>query len=122
MEHPRISSTAKAIIILFALFAVLTCSALADFSTRVDAAYNQGVSDGYDKGYNAGFDDGYAAADSSTQVDESAVPTTSTVYITPSGQKFHRSSCPTTKHSNTTAISRADALADGYTACKRCHP
>ena len=48
------------------------------------------------------------------------VPTGDTVYVTPSGAKYHASSCRFAKTG--TAISKADAIAKGYTACKACNP
>lgn len=45
------------------------------------------------------------------------------VYITQTGKKFHRSSCATIKNSTgLQKISREEALARGYTACKVCNP
>lgn len=46
-----------------------------------------------------------------------------TVYITKSGSKFHRSSCPTLKKSRSIySISRSSAVSRGYGACKVCKP
>ncbi|MGN1194303.1 MAG: fibronectin type III domain-containing protein [Acutalibacteraceae bacterium] len=45
----------------------------------------------------------------------------STVYITETGTKFHRSSCSSLRKSKI-AISRSKAIAQGYTACKICKP
>ena len=44
-----------------------------------------------------------------------------TVYITESGTKYHRGSCRYLADSKI-AISRAEAIAQGYTACKVCKP
>ncbi|MBO6047778.1 MAG: hypothetical protein J6P61_08565 [Erysipelotrichaceae bacterium] len=47
----------------------------------------------------------------------------SIVYITPSGNKYHRKSCATTKRSKKlTKISKSKAKARGYKACKVCKP
>jgi nitrate/TMAO reductase-like tetraheme cytochrome c subunit len=44
-----------------------------------------------------------------------------TVYITDTGNKYHRSNCRTLKKSKTkTSLKRAKA--DGYEPCKVCHP
>lgn len=43
-----------------------------------------------------------------------------TVYITPSGKKFHRENCKTT-HAHT-SITLSDAVDRGYTACRVCKP
>ena len=46
-----------------------------------------------------------------------------TVYVTPSGKKYHRQSCPTLANSKTViAMSRSEAIASGRTACKDCKP
>ena len=45
-----------------------------------------------------------------------------TVYVTRSGSKYHRSTCPTLSRSNPIAMSLGDALAEGYSACKVCKP
>ena len=50
-----------------------------------------------------------------------AKPKSDTVYITDTGTKFHRSGCRSLKKSKT-AISRSDAVKQGYTACKVCKP
>ena len=50
-------------------------------------------------------------------------PSTDTVIITPTGKKYHRSGCRTLSRSKTlTEISRSDAEARGYEACKVCNP
>jgi hypothetical protein len=50
-----------------------------------------------------------------------AGPAPDTVYITKSGDCYHRSSCSSLRKSSI-AIDRADAVAQGYRACKRCKP
>ncbi len=46
-----------------------------------------------------------------------------TVYVTPSGTKFHRQSCPTLSRSKKViAMSRSDAERSGRGACKDCRP
>ncbi|MBQ9004162.1 MAG: hypothetical protein IJ087_20160, partial [Eggerthellaceae bacterium] len=44
-----------------------------------------------------------------------------TVYITKTGDKFHRDGCSSLRRSRI-PISRADAIARGYGACKNCRP
>lgn len=44
-----------------------------------------------------------------------------TVYITKSGKKYHRSSCSSLRNSKI-PISLEDAQNKGYTACKNCKP
>jgi hypothetical protein len=48
-------------------------------------------------------------------------PQTQTVYITRSGKKYHRDGCRYLAPSKS-AISLKDAKANGYSACKVCHP
>ena len=43
------------------------------------------------------------------------------VYITKTGKKFHKASCRYLKHSKI-EVSRDEAMATGYTACKICRP
>ena len=51
----------------------------------------------------------------------SAAPVSDVVYVTAQGSKFHRAGCRYLKGGGT-AMSRSDALAAGYTACKVCKP
>lgn len=44
-----------------------------------------------------------------------------TVYITNTGKKYHRDGCSSLRRSKH-AISKNDAIAQGYTACKVCRP
>jgi methylphosphotriester-DNA--protein-cysteine methyltransferase len=48
-------------------------------------------------------------------------PVTDIVYITKTGEKYHRDGCQYLRQSQI-AISRADAIAQGYTPCSRCNP
>ena len=48
-------------------------------------------------------------------------PQTVTVYITKTGEKYHRDGCQYLKKSQI-AIDLADAIAQGYTPCSRCDP
>lgn len=45
-----------------------------------------------------------------------------TVYVTKSGTKYHRSTCPTIQRSNVTALPMYAAMVRGYGACKDCRP
>lgn len=46
-----------------------------------------------------------------------------TVYVTPTGKKFHIKNCRTlTKSKKVTEISKTKATEQGYTACKVCRP
>lgn len=42
-----------------------------------------------------------------------------TVYVTKTGAKYHRASCSSLRYSRR-AMSRSEAIATGYVACKRC--
>jgi len=45
------------------------------------------------------------------------------VYITPNGSCYHRKNCPATARSkNLTAVTKAQAIAKGKRACKKCNP
>lgn len=44
-----------------------------------------------------------------------------TVYITPTGEKYHSSGC-SYLHGNETPISKQEAENQGYGPCSRCHP
>jgi hypothetical protein len=46
-----------------------------------------------------------------------------TVYVTPNGKKYHTQTCRTIAKSKTvTAITKDEAIEQGYTACKVCKP
>lgn len=64
-----------------------------------------------------------ACADSQPQAQQavSAQPQTVTVYITKSGQKYHRDGCSSLQHSKI-AISLDEAKRKGYEPCKNCRP
>ena len=51
----------------------------------------------------------------------SSSTSTTTVYITKTGTKYHRGDCSYLSKSKI-SISLSDAKADGYTACSRCNP
>lgn len=48
-------------------------------------------------------------------------PVTETVYVTKTGEKYHRGSCGYLSKSKI-AIELTDAKASGYTPCSRCKP
>lgn len=47
--------------------------------------------------------------------------TSDTVYVTKTGDKYHRSSCSYLRNSKI-SINKNDAISQGYTACSRCNP
>ena len=61
------------------------------------------------------------AVSSSETVQESAPSTSYTVYITKTGEKYHRDGCRYLKKSQI-AIDKDDAVAQGYTPCSVCNP
>lgn len=92
--------------------------------------YSDGKTDGYDSGYAAGQSvsksysySTYAAAPSyQVSSNNDASPSIgTTVYITKTGKKYHRSSCSSLSKSKieTTVFS---AKLQGYTACSKCKP
>ena len=50
------------------------------------------------------------------------VPDNTTVYITPTGEKYHREDCTYTTKATVRAMTIANAEARGYGACSRCDP
>ena len=61
------------------------------------------------------------AVSSAETVQESAPSTSYTVYITKTGEKYHRDGCRYLKKSQI-AIDKDDAVAQGYTPCSVCNP
>ena len=62
----------------------------------------------------------YEVYESKTKT-ESVSKSEKTVYITPYGEKYHKSSCKYVQESGS-AINYSDAMDRGYTACKVCKP
>lgn len=109
-----------------------------------ESGYASGTADGNATGYDLGYTEGYeaAAADialqSSAETDSSEnaetlspvsdepVATTAAadaeeiVYVTNTGTKYHKDGCSSLSASKI-PISLSDAIAQGYTACSRCH-
>lgn len=48
--------------------------------------------------------------------------TTTTVYVTKKGKKFHKSNCSKLTFFRPIALKRYEAEGMGYQPCKRCHP
>ena len=61
------------------------------------------------------------AVSSSETVEESSTSTSYTVYITKTGEKYHRDGCRYLKKSQI-AIDKNAAVAQGYTPCSVCNP
>ena len=99
----------------------------AEATSEISAAKTQS----YKSGYNVGFAAGEKSAENVGSVAETTVtenspmtssqaePQSVTVYITRTGEKYHRWGCQYLRQSQI-AISLDDAEARGYTACSRC--
>lgn len=59
--------------------------------------------------------------ESTTAAVTTTTPAAETVYITPTGNKYHRAGCRTIKKEST-PISRSEAIEQGYEPCKVCKP
>lgn len=82
-------------------------------------AYEEGYDDGYYEGYTKGLARGRRLGGRTTT--PALTQDTVTVYVTRTGEKYHRSSCPNLGQSKM-AISLEEAIDDGYTPCSRCDP
>lgn len=56
-----------------------------------------------------------------TPTPKPVAPVSGTFYITKTGEKYHRDGCGSLSRSKI-PISRADAIARGYTPCHNCNP
>lgn len=92
----------------------------AGYSSGHSEGRKTGYNSGYNYGYTEGFNSGYASHYSSAQ-QESKAPTISIiVYVTDTGDKYHRSWCSYLQSSHAISLSNAKSL--GYTPCSRCNP
>lgn len=87
-----------------------------------ETSYDQGYNDGYaardlEEHYTIDWDKAEASAKEKDQQQYDAM--SETVYITNTGEKYHRSGCQYLRQSKI-AISLDDAINKGYTACSRC--
>lgn len=91
-------------------------------SAGYDSGFADGHSSGFDEGceagYNDGYDDGYSDGRSSVGTSRKSQQS-QTVYITRTGDKYHRAGCQYLNESKI-PISEDDARAQGYTRCSRC--
>lgn len=85
----------------------------------VAEAYEEGYEDGYYEGYTKGLARGRRLGSRTTT--PALTQDTVTVYVTRTGEKYHRSSCSYLSQSKI-AISLEEAIEDGYTPCSRCDP
>lgn len=116
---------------LYALAAFLLCATIAatiivkmnntakaELAAAREASYSEGYDAGREDGELAGYDDGY---DDGKQGNLSPADKR-TVYVTPSGRKYHRKSCSSIKGHDTEKLQTWEAKERGYTACARCNP
>ena len=102
---------------------------IAGQKTGYDSGYAAGKSEGYSSGYAEGATAGKKAVTKSSTTSTSSSKkstsgnstSTTTVYITKTGNKYHRGDCSYLRQSKI-AISLSEAKAEGYTPCSRCNP
>lgn len=82
------------------------------------AAYAVGYEAGSEDSSEAAYEEGYKDAEAGKR----SAADTRTVYVTPSGKKYHRHSCRTIRHSHTEKLEKWEAKEQGYTACLVCKP
>ena len=83
-------------------------------SSAKESAYSEGYDSGYSEGYDSGYDDG--------KLGNLSPSDKTTVYVTPSGERYHRRSCSSIKGRETEKLQKWEAKERGYTACARCKP
>lgn len=110
-------------VLLAVLLAVIGFTALrAGISRQVSeataAAYAQGYQQGSEDTSGAAYEEGY---DDGKQGNLSPADKR-TVYVTPSGRKYHRKSCSSIKGHDTEKLEAWEAKERGYTACSKCNP
>ena len=99
--------------------------------TAYQEGYNKGHDDGYDDGYSEGKSDGYDEGKSYTSSQNntssnntysSNKPSSSAVYVTPSGSKYHQSWCRYVNNKTNLSYynSASEANSAGYDACSVC--
>ena len=83
--------------------------------------YGSGYDDGYDEGYTVGYQEARKSVSSSSSSYSTPQESTVTVYITATGEKYHRLGCQYLSKS-CYSISLSNARSQGYTPCSRCNP
>ena len=78
-----------------------------------------------DESYEEGYQDGYAVAQEEAKTTKKpsqsgTVQSYTYVYVTKSGEKYHRGTCRYAE--NAEAITLSDAIDKGYTPCSVCNP
>ena len=98
-------------------------------SDTYESAYDEGYNEGLDEGYDHGYDDGENATLSSVYTPETTegyyiANTSDDVFVTPSGEKYHRSWCRYVSNRYDLRCFNEGAVAAeqaGYTPCSVCH-
>lgn len=123
----------------YALLLAVILAAVAGFvcweygqETGYEAGYSEmqaKLQDIRETSYDQGYDDGYAArgledsayhiGDRLDNLQQASEEQSTTVYITNTGEKYHRDGCQYLRQSKI-AISLYDAKKQGYTACSQC--
>lgn len=129
----RIKSIIAVLIILFSITGIFTgCVTDEYLNEATSAAYNDGHSDGIEEGYKSGREDGYSdgyqegfndGEDSVSYYEDDSEytePTETTVYVTKTGSKYHRSGCQYLKKSKI-PMALSDAR-QSYGPCSKCTP
>ena len=103
---------------LIALGAFLALIFLISF--LFDRAYESGRRDGISSGFSNGYTSGYYDGRDRDIFVSPSSQLKDTVYVTRTGEKYHRDGCQYL-HSKI-PTTRLDAIADGYSRCSRCDP
>lgn len=133
-------------IIVLSIFMTISLSACTiytedDIDDARQSGYEEGYEEGWDIGYDKGYDEGYSESEydngendrsgylgpysgtSDTFLTTDTAPE-GTVWVTPSGEKYHEGWCRYVggRHDLTYFHSSADAAAAGYEPCSVCNP
>ena len=111
------------------IFGVLSLIIINRCSNKLDDAYQRGRSFGYNVGFSEGYEDGRKERSVSAPVGGSVsyeTPTrsasnekTTIVYVTRTGEKYHKAGCSYLK--SKIEMSLEDAQKEGYEPCSRCY-
>lgn len=118
MEGDFLKRSLICIIVTFLVCLVISICVINGQSRLAAERLDNAKVEQYDKGYTAGYEDGY---DDGKEGNLSPADKR-TVYVTPSGSKYHRKSCSSIKGHDTEKLETWEAKERGYTACARCKP
>lgn len=129
----RIKATIAILLILCSITGIFTGCVTDEYHNEaISDAYNDGYSDGSEKGYESGRENGYSdgytegyndGEDSVSYYEDDSEytePVETTVYVTKTGSKYHRSGCQYLSKSKI-PISLSEAR-NKYTPCSKCNP